>query len=73
MCYAELDTRADLLARGLRVLGVRDGEHVGTCLEGSADLVTALLGVLKTGAVYVPMDPGYPGERLTYTVSDAGI
>jgi amino acid adenylation domain-containing protein len=73
MCYAELDTRADLLARGLRVLGVRDGEHVGTCLERSADLVTALLGVLKAGAVYVPMDPGYPADRLTYTVSDAGI
>jgi amino acid adenylation domain-containing protein len=73
MCYAELDARADLLARGLRALGVRDGEHVGTCLERSADLVTALLGVLKAGAVYVPMDPGYPGERLTYTVRDAGI
>jgi amino acid adenylation domain-containing protein len=73
ICYAELDTRADLLARGLRALGVREGEHVGTCLERSADLVTALLGVLKAGAVYVPMDPGYPHERLTYTVSDAGI
>jgi len=73
MCYAELDARADLLARGLRALGVRDGEHVGTCLERSADLVTVLLGVLKAGAVYVPMDPGYPDERLTYTVRDAGI
>ena len=73
MCYAELDERANLLARGLRALGVRDGEHVGTCLERSADLVTALLGVLKAGAVYVPMDPGYPEERLTYTVRDAGI
>jgi amino acid adenylation domain-containing protein len=73
MCYAELDTRANLLARGLRALGVRDGEHVGTCLERSADLVTALLGVLKAGAVYVPMDPGNPDERLTYTVRDAGI
>jgi amino acid adenylation domain-containing protein len=73
ICYAELDARADLLARGLRALGVRDGEHVGTCLERSADLVTVLLGVLKAGAVYVPMDPGYPDERLTYTVRDAGI
>jgi amino acid adenylation domain-containing protein len=73
MSYAELDARADLLARGLRTLGVRDGEHVGTCLERSADLVTVLLGVLKAGAAYVPMDPGYPHERLTYTVRDAGI
>jgi amino acid adenylation domain-containing protein len=73
MRYAELDVRADLLARGLRALGVHDGEHVGTCLERSAELVTALLGVLKAGAAYVPMDPGYPDERLTYTVCDAGI
>ena len=73
MCYAELDARADLLARGLRALGVRDGEHVGTCLERSSDLVTALLAILKAGAAYVPMDPGYPGERLTYTVRDAAI
>jgi amino acid adenylation domain-containing protein len=71
--YAELDARADLLARGLRALGVCDGEHVGTCLERSADLVIVLLGVLKAGAVYVPMDPGYPDERVTYTVRDAGI
>jgi amino acid adenylation domain-containing protein len=73
MSYADLDARADRLARGLRALGVGDGEHVGTCLERSANLVTALLGVLKAGAVYVPMDPGYPDERLTYTVLDAGI
>ena len=71
--YAELDARADLVARGLRALGVRDREQVGTCLERSADLVTVLLGVLKAGAVYVPMDPGYPADRLTYTVRDAGI
>jgi len=73
MCYAELDARADLLAHGLRGLGVRDGEHVGTCLERSADLVAVLLGVLKAGAVYVPMDPGYPRDRLAYTVRDAGV
>jgi amino acid adenylation domain-containing protein len=73
MCYAELDMRADLLARGLHALGVREGEHVGTCLERSANLVTALLGVLKAGAVYVPMDPGHPADRLAYTVRDAGI
>lgn len=73
MSYAELDARANLLARGLRAMGVRDREHVGTCLERSADLVMALLGVLKAGAVYVPMDPGYPSERLAHAVSDAGL
>ncbi|MGH3249464.1 MAG: non-ribosomal peptide synthetase, partial [Trebonia sp.] len=73
LCYAELDARADQLARGLRALGVRDGERVGTCLERCADLVITLLAVLKAGAVYVPMDPAYPAERLSYTVRDAGV
>ena len=73
MGYAELDARADLLARGLRALGVRGGERVGTCLERSAGLVIALLAVLKAGAAYVPMDPGYPEERLAYMVGDAGL
>jgi amino acid adenylation domain-containing protein len=73
MCYAELDVLSDRMARGLRALGTRDGDRVGACLEGSADLVAALLGVLKAGAVYVPMDPAYPADRLEYTVRDAGI
>ena len=73
MSYAELDVRSDRVARGLRALGVHDGDRVGACLERSADLVTALLGVLKAGAVYVPMDPAHPSDRLEYTVRDADI
>jgi amino acid adenylation domain-containing protein len=73
LSYAELDARSDRLAHGLRALGVRDGDRVGTCLERSADLVVTLLGVLKAGAVYVPMDPDYPADRLSYTVHDAAI
>ena len=46
---------------------------MGVCLERSADLVTVLLGVLRAGAVYVPMDPAYPAERLSYTVADASL
>jgi amino acid adenylation domain-containing protein len=73
MCYAELDARSDQMARGLRTLDVRDGDRVGICLERSADLVVALLGVLKAGAVYVPMDPAYPVGRLSYTVHDGAL
>jgi amino acid adenylation domain-containing protein len=73
LCYEELNAWSDRLARGLRILDVHDGDHVGTCLERSVELVAALLGVLKAGAAYVPMDPAYPGERLRYTVRDAGI
>jgi amino acid adenylation domain-containing protein len=73
LCYGELNARSDRLAHGLRALGVHDGDRVGICLERSAELVTALLGVLKSGAAYVPMDPAYPTERLRYTVRDAGI
>ena len=73
LSYAELDARAKRMAQGLRSLGVRDGDRVGTCLERSAELVVALLAVLKAGAVYVPMDPAYPADRLRYTVEDAGL
>jgi non-ribosomal peptide synthetase component F len=71
--YAELDERSDQVAHGLRALGIADGDRVGTCLERSAELVITLLGVLKAGAVYVPMDPAYPADRLSYTARDAGL
>ncbi|MGW0808754.1 amino acid adenylation domain-containing protein [Nonomuraea sp. NPDC002799] len=71
--YRELDERSDRMAHGLRALGVRDGDLVGMCLERSAELIAVMLGILKAGAVYVPMDPAYPADRLTYTVEDSGI
>ncbi|MFF8919423.1 amino acid adenylation domain-containing protein [Streptomyces sp. NPDC015032] len=69
--YQELDRWSDRLAHGLRASGVQDGDRIGICAERSAELVAVLLAVLKAGAVYVPMDPAYPAERLTYTVEDA--
>ncbi|MGW2181143.1 amino acid adenylation domain-containing protein [Streptomyces sp. NPDC001732] len=71
--YGELDHRADRLAHALRGIGVADGDRVGVCLERSAELVVTLLAVLKAGATYVPMDPAYPQERLSYTTADAGL
>ena len=71
LSYGELDRLAARTAMGLHHLGVRDGDHVGVCLERSLDLVVVLLGILKAGAVYVPLDPAYPKERLSFTLDDA--
>jgi len=71
--YAELDARANAIAAKLKALGVSRGALVGICLERGVDLVAAVSGVLKSGAGYVPLDPGYPTERLAFMVADAGI
>ncbi|HEX7243673.1 MAG TPA: condensation domain-containing protein, partial [Longimicrobiaceae bacterium] len=71
--YAELDRRAGRLARALRRRGVGPEARVGVCVERSAGMVVALLGVLKAGGAYVPLDPSYPRERLAHVVRDSGI
>ncbi|GAB1339705.1 hypothetical protein ACE1SV_62950 [Streptomyces sp. E-15] len=71
--YAEVDERSDTLARALAEAGVRAGDRVGVRMERSVDLVVALLGVLKTGASYVPLDPSYPEARLAFIVGDADV
>ncbi|HWG99918.1 MAG TPA: AMP-binding protein, partial [Pilimelia sp.] len=73
LTYRELDALTDRYAGALRRLGAAPGTRVGVCLERDTDLVAALLGVLKTGAAYVPMDPTYPAERLRFTAEDAGL
>ncbi|MEO3807790.1 amino acid adenylation domain-containing protein [Sphaerisporangium sp. B11E5] len=73
LTYELLDLRAGHLARRLRDLGVRPGDRVGVCLEQSAGLAVALLGVLKAGAAYVPLDPEQPAERIAYMIDDAGV
>ncbi len=73
LTYAELDARADRVARHLRAAGVGPDSAVGICLSRTLDLVPALLGVLKAGGAYVPLDPAYPPERLAYMAKDAGL
>ncbi|WP_375026794.1 amino acid adenylation domain-containing protein [Actinomadura sp. GTD37] len=69
--YAEVNAKANRLARRLAERGVGPEQFVALALPRSADLVVAVLAVLKTGAAYVPIDPDYPEDRIAYMVEDA--
>ncbi|MFW5437583.1 amino acid adenylation domain-containing protein [Paenibacillus apiarius] len=66
--YRQLDQRANRIARLLSHKGVKKGDFVGVCLQRSPDMVAAVFAVLKLGAVFVPIDPGYPPQRKAYMV-----
>lgn len=71
--YQELNAQANRLAHYLCAQGIRPGDLVGVCLERSADLLIALLAILKSGAAYVPLDPAYPVARITFILEDAQV
>ncbi len=71
LTYGELERRANDVAHRLLEAGVGPETLVGVCLPRSCDLVVALLGVLKAGAAYVPLDPAYPDERLAFMLRDS--
>jgi len=73
LTYAMLNCRANQLAHYLLGHGVQPGNLVGLCLERSVDLVIGVLGILKTGAGYVPLDPAYPQDRLHFMLDDAQV
>jgi amino acid adenylation domain-containing protein len=73
LTFRELESRANQLAHHLLRLGVRPEEPVAVCTERSPSMLVALLGVLKTGAAYLPLDPAYPRDRLAYMLEDAGV
>ena len=70
--FAELDSRSDLVAHLLRCKGVKRGDVVAISLERTPDLLAGQLGIMKVGAAYLPLDPKYPDERLTYMLRDSG-
>ncbi|HVI59251.1 MAG TPA: amino acid adenylation domain-containing protein [Luteimonas sp.] len=73
LSYRELDARAAALARRLRGHGVAAGEIVAVAMERSIDAVVAVLGVLKAGAAYLPLDATHPADRLAYMLDDARV
>ncbi|MEV6814383.1 amino acid adenylation domain-containing protein, partial [Micromonospora sp. NPDC051296] len=73
LTYAGLERRADAWRRRLHAHGVGPGDRVGIHLDRNAELVAALLGVLSSGAAYVPLDPAYPDDRLAFMTADAGV
>lgn len=73
LTYAELNAKANQLAHHLREIGIKPEMTVGVALSRSLELVIALLGIVKSGAAYVPLDPSYPRERFAYMLDDAGV
>jgi amino acid adenylation domain-containing protein len=71
LSYRELNARAAAVARRLRALGVGPDSRVALCAERSVEMIVGLLGVLKAGAAYVPLDPDLPLDRLAYMLSDS--
>src|SRR5205814_6828486 len=72
LTYEDLNRRANQLAHYLRNMGVGLEVPVALCLERSIDVVVGLLAIMKAGGVYVPLDPEYPSERLSFMLADSG-
>ncbi|MDJ0542635.1 MAG: amino acid adenylation domain-containing protein, partial [Microcystis sp. M53603_WE2] len=73
LTYAELNSQANQLAHYLRSLGLETEVIVGLCVERSLDMIVALIGILKAGAAYLPLDPEYPQERLQFMLEDSQV
>ena len=73
LTYRELARRSALVARRLGALGVRAGDRVAVCVDRTTTLPVALLGVLRAGAAYVPIDAAYPAERIAQVLEDARV
>ncbi|MCF5295443.1 amino acid adenylation domain-containing protein, partial [Pseudomonas syringae] len=71
LSYAELNRQANRLAHHLIGLGIGPDDRVAICVERGVEMMIGLLGVLKAGAAYVPLDPAYPAERLAYMITDS--
>ncbi|WP_260850329.1 non-ribosomal peptide synthetase [Flavobacterium anhuiense] len=73
MTYKELDERSNQLARYLESMGVISDSRIGILFNRSFDMIVGILGILKSGCTYVPLDPGLPSKRLSYILEDSGV
>jgi amino acid adenylation domain-containing protein len=73
LSYTVLNQRANKLAHQLRARNIGPGMLVGLCVERSPEMLVGMLGILKAGAAYVPLDPAYPSERLAFMIEDSQI
>jgi amino acid adenylation domain-containing protein len=73
LSYLELDRRTNQLARYLQAHGVRGESRVGVYMDRGVDLLESIIAIFKAGGVYVPLDPGYPKDRLAFLLSDAQV
>lgn len=73
LTYAELEKKSNQISQALKSSGVRPGDIVGVCLKRSPELVATVLGILKAGAAYLPLDPEYPTDRLKYMVNHSQV
>ncbi|HEV2678966.1 MAG TPA: amino acid adenylation domain-containing protein, partial [Rhodanobacter sp.] len=71
LSYGELDRRANRVAHHLQTLGVGPDVLVGLCVQRSLDLIVGMLGILKAGAAYLPLDPAHPAERLAHILNES--
>ncbi|NNB71073.1 non-ribosomal peptide synthetase [Pseudomonas fluorescens] len=71
LTYRQLNERANQLAHRLLAQGIRADDRVAICVERGPEMIIGLLGILKAGAGYVPIDPAYPLERIAYTLADS--
>ncbi|MGH3990248.1 MAG: AMP-binding protein, partial [Pseudonocardiaceae bacterium] len=73
LTYDQLDARANQLARHLLARGARSGDRIGLLFDHPVDSYVGMLAVLKINAAYVPLDVGFPPDRLSYIVGDAAV
>ena len=73
LSYAEVNAKANRLAHYLREQGAGPEVLIGLCVDRSPDMIIGLLGILKAGSAYVPLDPDYPEQRIAYMINDAGM
>jgi len=73
LTYKELNQRSNQIAHKLIALGIKPDDIVGLFFKRSPDMISAILGVIKAGAAYVPIDPAYPRERIDYMIEDSGM